>query len=108
MKYITTEEELDKTGERLKNLQRAVLIRNNDRSRQVEVDEILPFLKQPDGTQGISIDEDEFSVLVDTYYRQRGWDIDTGWPTKAKLIDLGLGDIAEGLETEGKLSLNLA
>jgi aldehyde:ferredoxin oxidoreductase len=45
------EDELDKIGERLKNLQRAILIRNHNRSRDVETGEILPFFKRPDGTK---------------------------------------------------------
>ncbi len=93
----TTEEELDRSGERFKNLQRAVLIRNNDRSRDIEVTEILEFFKRPDGTKGISIDENEFQIMVSNYYRQRGWDTETGRPTRSKLKDLGLGDVADGL-----------
>lgn len=93
----TSQEELDKIGERLKNMQRAVLIRNNDRTRDLEVNEILPFYKRPDGSKGISIDEDEFTIMVDHYYEQRGWDKTTGWPTRAKLVELGLQDVADEL-----------
>jgi len=99
----TSEEELDFIGERLKNMQRAVLIRNNDRTRDTEVGEILPFFKHPDGTTGAEIDENEFGILVDNYYRQRGWDQATGWPTRAKYEELGLGDVAGELQKLGKL-----
>ncbi|MBN1369912.1 MAG: hypothetical protein JW954_06730 [Dehalococcoidaceae bacterium] len=99
----TSEEELDFIGERLKNLQRAVLIRNNDRTREVEIAEILPFFKHPDGTTGAVIDEHEFAVLADNYYRQRGWDESTGWPTRAKYEELGLTDIGGEMEKLGKL-----
>jgi aldehyde:ferredoxin oxidoreductase len=98
-----TEEEMDEVGERLKNMQRAVLIRNHDRSRNVEVNEILPFFKRPDGSKGISIDEEEFKIMVDNYYEQRGWDRVTGWPTRAKLEELGLQDVADDLAIIGKL-----
>jgi len=93
----TSQDELDRIGERLKNMQRAVLIRNHDRTRDLEVNEILPFFKRPDGSKGISIDEDEFAIMVDHYYEQRGWDKITGWPTRAKLIELGLQDVADEL-----------
>jgi len=33
--------------------------------------------------------------LLDEYYGIRGWDIQTGIPTREKLIDLGLADVAE-------------
>lgn len=99
----TSEEEMDKIGERLKNMQRAILIRNHDRTRSVEVGEILPFFKKPDGTQGISIDEDEFAVMVDHYYEQRGWDRMTGWPTRNKLAELNLQDVANELSILGLL-----
>jgi aldehyde:ferredoxin oxidoreductase len=93
----TSQEELDRIGERLKNMQRAVLIRNHDRTRKLEVNEILPFYKRPDGSKGISIDEDEFAIMVDHYYEQRGWDKVTGWPTRSKLLELDLQDVADEL-----------
>jgi aldehyde:ferredoxin oxidoreductase len=93
----TDQEELDKIGERLKNMQRAVLIRNHDRTRSQEMSQILPFFKRPDGSGGISIDKDEFAILVDHYYQQRGWDKQTGWPTRSKLIELDLQDVADEL-----------
>ncbi|MDD4635121.1 MAG: aldehyde ferredoxin oxidoreductase N-terminal domain-containing protein [Dehalococcoidales bacterium] len=99
----TSEEELDFIGERLKNLQRAVLIRNHDRSREQEVNEILPFFKRPDGTTGSIIDEGGFSLMVDNYYKQRGWDTITGWPTRTKYEQLGLGHVADEMARLGLL-----
>jgi hypothetical protein len=32
-----------------------------------------------------------------------GWDVNTGWPTRAKLEELGLKDIADELASIGKL-----
>jgi aldehyde:ferredoxin oxidoreductase len=34
---------------------------------------------------------------LDEYYRARGWDVKTGIPTKAKLHELGLDDVAKDL-----------
>jgi aldehyde:ferredoxin oxidoreductase len=99
----TTEEKMDKVGERLKNQVRAILIRNHDRTRNLEVNEILPFCKIPDGSKGITIDESEFSIMVDNYYKQRGWDRTNGWPTRTKLEELDLKDVADELAILGKL-----
>jgi aldehyde:ferredoxin oxidoreductase len=93
----SSQEELDRIGERLKNMQRAVLIRNHDRTRDLEVNKIVAFFKRPDGSQGISIDEGEFAIMVDHYYEQRGWDKTKGWPTRKKLIELDLQDVADEL-----------
>ncbi len=39
----------------------------------------------------------------DHYYRAEGWDIETGWPTRAILEELGLEHVADRLEHAGKL-----
>ena len=36
---------------------------------------------------------------MDKYYELRGWDKTNGWPTKQKLEELGLKEIAEGIDT---------
>jgi aldehyde:ferredoxin oxidoreductase len=36
--------------------------------------------------------------MLDDYYALRGWDRDTGCPSRDTLEALGLGDVAEGLE----------
>ncbi|MHA2065834.1 MAG: aldehyde ferredoxin oxidoreductase C-terminal domain-containing protein [Candidatus Thorarchaeota archaeon] len=45
----------------------------------------------------MSIDEEEFKIMVDNYYEQRGWDRVSGWPTRTKLEELDLKDVADGL-----------
>jgi aldehyde:ferredoxin oxidoreductase len=30
--------------------------------------------------------------MIEEYYRLRGWDPNTGWPTKEKLVELSLGE----------------
>jgi aldehyde:ferredoxin oxidoreductase len=37
------------------------------------------------------------------YYEQRGWDKQTGWPTRETYERLGLGEVADELEALGKL-----
>ena len=99
----TTQEELDKAGLRLQNLYRAIQIRNYDRTRELEWNEVVPFFRRPDGTTGAVIDEDKFAVMVDNFYELHGWDKATGWPTRATLEELDLKDVADELEAEGKL-----
>jgi aldehyde:ferredoxin oxidoreductase len=39
--------------------------------------------------------------MLDEYYEERGWDIKTGIPTREKLEELDLGDVAEDLHKQG-------
>lgn len=32
------------------------------------------------------------------YYESSGWDLTNGWPTRVRLEELGIGDIADELE----------
>ena len=41
------------------------------------------------------IDEKKFEQMKDEYYTLRGWDKTTGVPTREKLEELGLKDIAD-------------
>lgn len=41
--------------------------------------------------------------ILDDFYDESGWDIKLGTPTKKRLIEVGLGDIAEDLEKSGFL-----
>ncbi|MBS7609158.1 hypothetical protein KEJ19_01120 [Candidatus Bathyarchaeota archaeon] len=89
------EYELRRVGERIFNLERAIAIREGRRRRDDE--QVIPYFMKPD-RQGIGLDEEKFRRLMDEFYELRGWDVETGIPTKRKLEELGLGDVAEGLE----------
>jgi aldehyde:ferredoxin oxidoreductase len=111
------EAELEKTGERNFNMQRAVLIRQGWGGR--DGDNIMGYLFQepfpgsffnprslvPDSSgrpvsrAGAMMEKSGFEQLKDEYYTLRGWDVATGQQTIAKLQELGLGDIARELET---------
>jgi len=45
----------------------------------------------------------ELDALLDQYYRERGWNPENGYPTRSKLEELGLSDIADELEALGRL-----
>jgi aldehyde:ferredoxin oxidoreductase len=95
-------EQMHTLAERSHNLFRAILIRNHARTRQLEVAEILPMLQFPD-PWGETCPPDEWNELVDNYYRIRGWDKTTGWPTRETYESCGLADVADQLEAVGKL-----
>ena len=117
------EQELYRVGERIFNLQRALLARDGQGRRETD---IIPdaFFTMPldedyavlynnpaclapgkDGEiisrKGAVVDRAEFERMKDEYYQLRGWDVTTGLQTKAKLVELGLQDIAKGLEQRG-------
>jgi aldehyde:ferredoxin oxidoreductase len=49
------------------------------------------------------LNRSKFLKLLDKYYELRGWNRRTGWPTRAKLEELGLKEVADELESAGKL-----
>jgi len=82
------EERLKRIGERIYNLQRCY----NARHGITRADDRLPrrFTEDPSpsgNAQGQVID---LEPMLEEYYRLRGWDPETGWPTEEKLRELGL------------------
>jgi len=101
-------EELDLACERTFNLERALHVRNHGRSR--ETDElIIPYLEREENWvnpflgERQSLDREKFLRLMDEYYELRGWDKGSGRPTRGKLDELGLGEVADELEKQGFL-----
>jgi aldehyde:ferredoxin oxidoreductase len=109
------EAELYRIGERVFNLQRAILAREGHRGREsdtiseynftkpLKFDLHNPELLSPGkgdevvSKKGTVLDRKKFEALKDEYYRLRGWDVATGLQTKAQLTQLGLEDIASDL-----------
>ena len=83
-------------AERVLNLERCIEIRNNGRSRPLD-EAVIPHYQWSDKTDGthLSADADEFRDLLDRYYALSGWDSTLGWPSDAKLRELGLDSAAE-------------
>ena len=48
--------------------------------------------------KGAVVDRQEFERMKDEYYQLRHWDVATGLQTRRTLKELGLEDIAKGLE----------
>jgi aldehyde:ferredoxin oxidoreductase len=115
--------EFARIGERIFNLQRAILLRQGWGGRKG--DSILeyffsePFKKNElffnveglmpgkDGDiiskVGSVVDRNEFEKMKTEYYGYRGWDAETGLPKKARLEELQLQDVAADLEARGLL-----
>ncbi|MDR1357857.1 MAG: hypothetical protein LBJ48_00675 [Coriobacteriales bacterium] len=94
--------ELREAAVRSKLIFRAIEMRNHGRTRQMEVNEIYPSLIYPDPL-GETVSLEDWNDFVDLYYEARGWDIATGWPTRATWEKYGLNDIAEDMAALGKL-----
>ena len=92
--------ELNRVGERVFNLERAIAVREGRTRRDDET--VIPYFKKPD-YQGIPMDEVKFLTLMDEFYALRGWDVKTGIPTRLKLEELNLGFAADELVRIGKL-----
>ncbi|MBC7235962.1 MAG: hypothetical protein H5T69_08975 [Chloroflexi bacterium] len=90
------EKTLDRAGERIFNLLRAIDVRNHGRTRAIDK-YTARTLTHPAFTDGVSLDLEQFWPMLDKYYELRGWDPATGWPTRERLQALGLGDVANEL-----------
>ncbi|HEV8474495.1 MAG TPA: aldehyde ferredoxin oxidoreductase family protein [Methylomirabilota bacterium] len=82
--------ELERTGERIVNLERMFNVREGVRRR----DDTLPWRVMhepiPEGpSAGMYCPPEELGAMLDAYYGLRGWDAD-GVPTRARLAALGL------------------
>lgn len=98
-------DELWKTGERIWNLRRAIMVLRENRHRDEDIISKDLFEKASRFPEGLSepLDRKKFEALKDRYYRLRGWDVDTGRPTRVKLEDLGMKTVADDLENAGRL-----
>jgi aldehyde:ferredoxin oxidoreductase len=82
-------------AERLRNLERIFDIRQG----LTRADDALPkkFFEKPltkGKYEGAVLDRDKFETMKDEYYMLRGWDKQTGAPSKEKMAELGLADLA--------------
>jgi len=87
-------EDMMKFGERSWNLKRAI----NNRLGLTRANDKLPkalLQSLPDGgSEGFVPDID---AMLAAYYETRGWDADTGKPSREKLIELGMDDVEKDL-----------
>jgi aldehyde:ferredoxin oxidoreductase len=89
-----TVEDLMKAGERAWNLKRAI---NNRLGLTAENDTLPKTLLEPYKEGGAEGFVPDLSGMLYAYYASRGWDLESGKPSKDKLIELGLVDVAKDL-----------
>jgi aldehyde:ferredoxin oxidoreductase len=112
---------LNKVGERIFNLQRAILLRQGwggrkgDRLLDYLHDEPIQFVRFDreclvpglDGSvasrKGTVVDRAEFEKMKSEYYELRGWNVESGLPTETRLKELELSDVATDLKESGLL-----
>lgn len=113
------EEGLYRIGERVFNLQRAILVREGHRGKEAdklpEFSYTIPLqftehnpeclLPGKGGKtitrKGAVVEKDKFESMRDEYYYLRGWDVASGLQTASKLEQLELKDVAEDLAQIG-------
>lgn len=99
-----TKEDLVSSAVRVRDIERSFLVRQGYSRKDDWIDGRLLKDPVPDGTyKGEKMDPAKINEMLDEYYQLRGWDIKTGVPTRKKLVEDGLEDIAEDLEKEGFL-----
>ncbi len=86
-------DELWKTGERIWNLRRAIMVYRENRRREDDTVNRNFAMSLPE-----PLDDGKWNALLDRYYDLRGWDVVTGVPSKSRLEELGLNDVAKSLE----------
>lgn len=94
-------DDLKKIGERVVNVERIFNMlcgvrKKDDTLAKRFLEEPMPEECGP--TAGSVL---ELAPMLDEYYRERGWDVETGVPTRAKLQELGLEKYINRLEDVG-------
>jgi aldehyde:ferredoxin oxidoreductase len=89
-------DQLLKVSERVRNLERMFDVRQG----LTRADDSLPkkFFEEPLSKgryKGEVLDREKFEQMKDEYYELRGWDKKTGIPTREKLEELDLKDVAD-------------
>ncbi len=113
------EDGLYRIGERIFNVQRAILAREGHRGREcdriseynyskpLKFDLHNPELLSPGkgdevvSKKGAVLDREKFEEVKDEYYSLRGWDVSTGLQKRPKLEELGLKEVVEDLDRRG-------
>ena len=107
--FETSIEELREASSRIYNLYKALNVRLGfSRKDDVFPERWFEPLETIDrGTLalcdyfGTPLTKEDCEKLLDDYYDERGWDIETGIPTKKTLMECGLDDVAKDLKKRG-------
>ena len=82
--------ELVKVAERGKALARVFNSREGFTAKDDRLPNRLHEAFEDGPLKGVRVDPDKFAKAVRLYHQMEGWDPDTGWPTFAKLAELGI------------------
>jgi aldehyde:ferredoxin oxidoreductase len=117
----TDEQGLLRYGERIFNLQRAVLLKEGWKAKEddyppeynftepVEMSAINPRMiipgptEEPVSFKGNILDRAKYEEMRREFYELRGWDVDTGLQTAETMARLDLADVATELKKMGML-----
>ena len=91
---------LFETADRLRCLERAFSIREGLTRAQEKLPRRMFEIVTPDG---LSLSREKVEDMITQYYAVRGWDPDTGIPTRETLEKLDLGYVADDLEKRDHL-----
>jgi aldehyde:ferredoxin oxidoreductase len=62
---------------------------------------VLPYFERTESYQNpllerrYGLDRGQFEPVMDEFYGLKGWDAETGWPTRERLRQLDLADVYE-------------
>jgi aldehyde:ferredoxin oxidoreductase len=91
-------EEVVQVGERINNVARAFNVREGfGRVDDTFPERLMTEPLQSGASKGQLISKEDLKVMLDEYYALRGWNLNTGIPTREKLVELGLDDVADQL-----------
>ncbi len=98
--WNVTLDDMLKTGERIANIRHAFNLREGLNPLKFKVpDRLLGIPPQKAGPlAGVTVDE---KTMVDEYMMTMDWDTKTTKPSKKKLLELGLDDVAKDLYSRG-------
>jgi aldehyde:ferredoxin oxidoreductase len=82
--------ELAKVGERAKALARVFNCREGFTSKADRLPRRLHEAFADGPLKGVCVDEETFQRALRLYHQMEGWDPETGWPTFARLAELGI------------------
>jgi len=96
--------ELMLAGRRIMTLEKCINIREGADRKLDDLPYRMMNEPAPAGPiKGLMVSKEKLDKMLDEYYTLNGWDIETSWPHKKTLIDIGLKDVAEELQKIGKL-----
>jgi len=89
-------EEIAMVGERMNNLAKAFNVREGfSRADDTLPERLMTEPLKAGASKGQLISPDDLKQMLDEYYTERGWDVETGIPSRTKLSELGLDYVAD-------------